>query len=82
MRIEHHHGTNIVCGHIFHHTSVKVGQKWRGASGSQVVVTKREADWVTYLQASGVEHTKDAFAFQCRYFLDIGDATEVPDELL
>jgi hypothetical protein len=81
MRIEHHHGTNIVCGHIFHHTSIKVGQVWRGSSGSKVTVTGRDADWVTYMQSNGVPHTKDAFSFQCRYCLDIGDATEVPDEL-
>ena len=81
MRIEHHHGTNIVCGHIFPHTSIKVGQKWIGSSGSRVTVVKTEADWITYLQANGVGHTKDPFSFQCRYCLDIGEATEVPDGL-
>ena len=80
MRIERHYGTNIVCGHIFHHTSIKVGQVWRGSGGSKVTVTGRDADRVTYMQSSGVPHTKHAFSFQCRYCLDIGDRAEVPDE--
>lgn len=69
MRIETHHGRQIVCGHIFGHDEIKVGQVWQGSSGSTVVVIERNADWVKYRQWDGSTHTKEAFAFQCRYCL-------------
>lgn len=82
MRVENHHSRNIVCGHIFDRKHIKVGQVWQGVSGATVTVTQRNADWVTYLQSNGVAHTKEAFAFQCRYCLVIGDDGIVPPELL
>lgn len=80
MRVETHHGRKIVCGHIFKTSSIKPGQYWQGSSGSTVQVTEVSDGRVSYMQSSGVPHTKEAFAFQCRYCLVINDESEIPLE--
>lgn len=72
-RIEQHHGRTIVCGYIFPLNEIKPGQEWQGSSGSVVTIESVDADgWVTYWWTERGErksHTKEAFAFQCRYCL-------------
>jgi hypothetical protein len=72
MRIEEHHGRNIVCGHIFPIEEVEKGQVWQSSSGGCVIITKvcLNQGQVHYAweAAGGVNvHVKDSFAFQCRY---------------
>ena len=74
MRIERHNGRNIVCGHIYPVSEIKLGSRWAGSSGHEVTVIKIENDWVTYVWREGedqhkVRHEKDSFSFQCRYCL-------------
>ena len=69
MRIENHHGNNIVCGHIYPVSELKVGQKWQDSVGSIVEIIEITDDWVIYAQCNDSPHTKSSFAFQCRYCL-------------
>ena len=70
MRIERHNGRNLVCGHIFPTNEIEPGQEWASSSNAIVVVESVDQDLVTYTWTENGEtkrHTKEAFAFQCRY---------------
>lgn len=72
MRIEEHHGKKIVCGHIFPISEFEPGQRWQASGGATVIITKVDVanDRIHYAwqDAGGVNvHTKECFAFQCRY---------------
>lgn len=74
MRIEVVNGRKLVCGHIYPTNEIKAGQVWAAADGANrtVTVVKVDGDWVKYEweeKCAIVDHTKLAFAFQCRYCL-------------
>ncbi len=72
MRIEVVNGRKLVCGHIYPHSELKVGQQWAPADGSDRVVTIRAIDgeWVQYGEyGNDRTYEKDSFSFQCRYCL-------------
>lgn len=74
MQIEKHNGNYIVCGHIFSLLHIKPGQKWQGSGNYTVVIDKvdPERDIVFYSWEEKGEtksHSKQSFAFQCKYFL-------------
>jgi hypothetical protein len=79
MRVELVNGRYLLCGAILPSEKVTVGQVWAPASGGNytISVTKREADRVTYEGVSQPEHSKDAFAFQCRYCLVL-ETNQIP----
>lgn len=74
-RIEVQYGRAILCGVILCKDDIEPGQVWQGSSGTTVTVQAVDSDgWVTYGWAEGDAprtHTKDSFAFQCRYCLVI-----------
>jgi hypothetical protein len=72
MQLVFQHGNIIVCQHIYPIAEIKIGSRWQESAGS--VVTIIEVDYSTddvYYRASGSDylHSKDVFAFQCRYCL-------------
>ena len=77
MRIEKHHGNNIVCGHIYPASELKSGQRWQSSSGHVVTIQSIvNLDWVRYVweENGATRHTeKDSFSFQCRYCLIVPD---------
>ena len=68
-RIENHHGHDIVCGHFYLMSELKVGQKWQSSCGSIVEITNISPAWITYTQVGGTEGMASSFAFQHRYCL-------------
>lgn len=83
MRTEFVQGRHILCGAILPTTALKVGQLWAPASGGSraVTVTQLDGDLVTYEGPAQPPHSKEAFAFQCRYCLVLPTA-EIPAEML
>ncbi len=72
MRIEKVNDRNLVCGHIYPHSELAIGQYWAPADGSDRlhVITDINEDYVFHKDvATGTEYRKDAFGFQCRYCL-------------
>ena len=69
MRIERHHGNNIVCGHIYPISEIEVGSQWQDSSGGVVTIHKIVDDWIVYSRYEQPKHEKDSFSFQCRYCL-------------
>ena len=76
MRVEKHNGKNIVCGHIFPASEIKINQLWQGSSGATVTISDIKDDWIKYVWLENgkyMEHEKTSFAFQSRYCLVIDD---------
>lgn len=70
MRIEIINGRKLVCGHIFPHSEVEVGQRWASADGSdhEVEIIEVTENWIMHKNPKTLEvYRKDAFGFQCRY---------------
>lgn len=80
LRIEEHHGNNIVCGGVLPTHEIKVGQRWQDSGGNVVEVIKvKIGGFNEYVEWSWEEygktktHEKTSFAFQCRYCLIVED---------
>ncbi len=70
MRIEIVNGRKLVCGHIFPHNELKVGQRWAPADGvdREVEIVAIDENYVMHKDLNTLEvYRKDAFGFQCRY---------------
>ena len=82
MRVETINERHLLCGGILPQSSVKVGQTWAPACGSdsEVTVTAVTDDCVTYSRAMQNSQEELYFDFQCRYCLVL-DTPEVPEEL-
>ena len=84
MRIEVINGRALLCGHILGKEFILPGQRWAPADGSDrevLVVDICPAGWVKYTwDENGVArtHSKESFAFQCRYCL-VFDQEDVDD---
>lgn len=85
LRINTIHGRHLLCGGMLPVNSVKAGQIWAAADGSdRTVMIESGGEWVDY---SWVEngrpriHTMMNFTFQCRYCLVL-DKAKVPEELV
>lgn len=68
MRIETVNGRKLVCGHIFPHSELAVGQRWAPADGGdyEVTIVEVNEDYVWHESKFG-KIRKDAFGFQVRY---------------
>ena len=70
MRIEVVNDRKLVCGHIFPHSELEVGQRWAPADGSdrehEITAIDEDSVWHRDI-ATGEEYRKSAFGFQCRY---------------
>lgn len=74
MRVELVAGRYLLCGHILHWSQIQPGEVWAAASGSghEVTIQVVNRQWVTYSWIENRQlktHSKDPFAFQCRYCL-------------
>jgi hypothetical protein len=78
MRVERVAGRYLLCGGVIPAEDVQVGQTWAPAAGDNYTVTVVEAGTrVTYEGEHQARHTKDNFAFQCRYCLVL-EGPELP----
>lgn len=85
MRTELVKGRFLLCGCILRTNQILAGQVWAPADGSNRTVTVESTTppgTVTYYWGERGEtkrHSKEAFAFQCRYCLVLPTA-EIPTE--
>jgi len=85
VRVELIHNRHLLCGHILKRDQLKPRQLWASSSGADrtVMVDHIHGDWVGYSWIEDGEvknHTKDWFAFQCRYCLVL-PSNKIPEEL-
>lgn len=85
MRVETIHGRHLLCGCILPRRSLKHGQVWASADGSNrtVTISGVRDDWVGYTWKENGQpkyHEKTVFAFQCRYCLVL-PTTDIPADL-
>jgi hypothetical protein len=78
MRIEVVNNRRLLCGPPLKLEQLAPGQVWAAASGADhtVRIVAIDGEWVLYEWEEGAEvrqHEKDAFSFQSRYCLVIGE---------
>jgi len=72
IRVEPHHGNDIICGGILPVDVIEAGQRWQETGGGVVTVTSVRGDIVRYYwlkDGERVHGDKSDFAFQCGYCL-------------